>query len=95
MELIRMLNSEISMLKIQREIDSKVHENIQKSQRKFFIQEQMRVLQDEFGEDEASPELPKLKQEIEKAKMPKDVHEKAMEEFNKLKKTPQVTGIYQ
>jgi ATP-dependent Lon protease len=88
MELIRILNSEISMLKIEREIDSKVHDNIQKSQRKFFIQEQIKILQDELGEDEASPELAKLKQEIEKAKMPKEVHAKAIEEFNKLKKTP-------
>jgi ATP-dependent Lon protease len=88
MELIRILNSEISMLKIEREIDSKVHDNIQKSQRKFFIQEQIKILQDELGEDEAPPELAKLKQEIEKAKMPKEVHAKAVEEFNKLKKTP-------
>ena len=88
MELIRILNSEISMLKIEREIDSKVHDNIQKSQRKFFIQEQIKILQDELGEDEASPELAKLKQEIEKAKMPKEVKDKATEEFNKLKKTP-------
>lgn len=88
MELIRILNSEISMLKIEREIDSKVHDNIQKSQRKFFIQEQIKILQDELGEDEASPELAKLKQEIEKAKMPKEVKDKAIEEFNKLKKTP-------
>ncbi len=88
MEVIRILNSEISMLKIEREIDSKVHDNIQKSQRKFFIQEQIKILQDELGEDEASPELSKLKQEIEKAKMPKEIHAKAIEEFNKLKKTP-------
>ena len=88
MELIRILNSEISMLKIEREIDSKVHDNIQKSQRKFFIQEQIKILQDELGDDEASPELAKLKQEIEKAKMPKEIHAKAIEEFNKLKKTP-------
>ena len=88
MEVIRILNGEISMLKIEREIDSKVHDNIQKSQRKFFIQEQIKILQDELGEDEASPELAKLKQEIEKARMPKEVHAKAIEEFNKLKKTP-------
>jgi ATP-dependent Lon protease len=91
MELIRILNSEISMLKIEREIDSKVHDNIQKSQRKFFIQEQIKILQDELGEDEASPELAKLKQEIEKARMPKEVHAKAVEEFNKLKKTPSMS----
>jgi len=87
-ELSRILTTEIDILKIEREIDTKVQDNIQKSQRKFFIQEQIRILQDELGEDEASPELAKLKDEILKAKMPADVQEKAMEEFNKLKKTP-------
>jgi len=89
LELIRMLSSEIDVLKIQKDIDSKVHESIQKSQRRFLLQEQMRVLQDELGEEEAaSPELLKLKKQLDEAKMPKEVNEKAMEEFNKLKKTP-------
>jgi len=87
-ELSKILTTEIDILKIEREIDTKVQDNIQKSQRKFFIQEQIRILQDELGEDEASPELAKLKEQIQKAKMPKEVEEKGMEEFNKLKKTP-------
>jgi ATP-dependent Lon protease len=87
-ELIRILNSENDVLKIEKEIDTKVHDNIAKSQRKFFIQEQIRILQDELGDEESSPELLKLKEDIRKAKMPKQVEEKAMEEFGKLKKTP-------
>ncbi len=87
-ELSKILTTEIDILKIEREIDTKVQDNIQKSQRKFFIQEQIRILQDELGDDEASPELAKLKEQLQKAKMPKEVEEKAMEEFNKLKKTP-------
>lgn len=87
-ELTKILSSEIALLKIQKEIDTKVHDQIQKSQRKFFIQEQIRVLQDELGEEESSPELMKLRQDIEKAKMPKEVKQKALEEFGKLKKTP-------
>ncbi|HET9132079.1 MAG TPA: LON peptidase substrate-binding domain-containing protein, partial [Terriglobia bacterium] len=87
-ELSKILTKEVDILKIEREIDGKVQDNIQKSQRKFFIQEQIRILQDELGDEEASPELVKLKDQILKAKMPKDVQEKALEEFNKLKKTP-------
>jgi ATP-dependent Lon protease len=87
-ELIRILNSENDVLKIEKEIDSKVHDNIAKSQRKYFIQEQIKILQDELGDDEASPELAKLREDIKKAKMSKLAEEKAMEEFNKLKKTP-------
>ena len=87
-ELIKILNSENDILKIEKEIDSKVHDNIAKSQRRFFIQEQIRILQDELGEDESSPELAKLRDEIKSAKMPATVEQKAIEEFTKLKKTP-------
>ncbi|MBM4174842.1 MAG: endopeptidase La [Ignavibacteria bacterium] len=88
-ELIKILKSEIDVLKIEKEIDLKVQENIQKTQRKFLIQEQIRILQDELGEEEdSSPENQKLRDKIKKAKMPKEVEEKALEELNKLKKTP-------
>jgi ATP-dependent Lon protease len=87
-ELIRILNSENDVLKIEKDIDSKVHDNIAKSQRKYFIQEQIRILQDELGDDDASPELAKLREDIKKAKLPKGAEEKALEEFGKLKKTP-------
>jgi ATP-dependent Lon protease len=88
-EIIRILNSEIEILKIEKEIEGKVQENIAKTQRKFIIQEQIRILQDELGEEEeSSPEFVKLKEKIDKARMPKLVREKAIEEFNKLKKTP-------
>jgi len=88
-EIIRILNSEIDILKVEKEIESKVQENIAKTQRKFIIQEQIRILQEELGEEEeGTPEFSKLKDRIEKAKMPKIVLEKVLEEFSKLKKTP-------
>src|SRR3990170_1860697 len=88
-EVIKILNSEIDILKIEKEIDNKVQENIAKTQRKFIIQEQIKILQDELGEDEdTSPEFAKLREQIKKAKMPKEAEAKAMEELNKLKKTP-------
>lgn len=91
-EVIKVLNSEIDILKIEKEIDNKVQENISKSQRKFIIQEQIKILQDELGEDEdASPEFAKIRDQIKKAKMSKDVEAKAIEELNKLKKTPSMS----
>jgi len=87
-EVIKILNSEIDILKIEKEIDNKVQENIAKTQRKFIIQEQIKILQDELGdEDDNSPEFQKLKEKIKKAKMPGEAEAKAIEEFNKLKKT--------
>ena len=88
-EIIKILTSEIEILRIEKEIENKVQENITKTQRKFIIQEQIRILQDELGdEEESSPEFSKIKEQILKAKMPKAVQEKAIEELNKLKKTP-------
>ena len=88
-EVIKILNSEIDILRIEKEIDNKVQENIAKTQRKFIIQEQIKILQDELGdEDDINPEFSKLKNQIKKAKMPKEAEDKAMEELNKLKKTP-------
>ncbi len=87
--LIKILSSEIDILKVEKEIENKVQENITKTQRKFIIQEQIRILQEELGEEEEiSPEFVKLKERIQKAKMPKAAREKAIEELNKLKKTP-------
>lgn len=88
-EVIKLLNSEIDILKIEKEIDGKVQENIGKTQRKFIIQEQIKILQDELGEDEDSnSEINKLRDKIKKAKMPKLANDAAMEELNKLQKIP-------
>ncbi len=88
-EVVKILTSELDILQVEKEIEKKVQENIAKTQRKFIIQEQIRILQDELGEEEAiSPEFQKLFEKIKKARMPKEIEEKAIEEFNKLKKTP-------
>ncbi len=88
-ELIAQLTAEIDVLKLEKDIDQRVQETIQKAQRRYLIQEQIRALQQELGEEaEASPELAKLKEAIEAAKMPEVVKAKAYEEFEKLKKIP-------
>lgn len=88
-EILKILNSEIDILKIEKEIETKVHENISKAQRKYLIQEQIRILNEELGEEEdVTSDFDKLKSKIENAKMPKEAKEKAMEELTKLKKIP-------
>jgi len=88
-EVIKILNSEIDILKIEKEIDNKVQENIAKTQRKFIIQEQIKILQDELGDEEdGSPEFVKIREQIKKAKMSEEAQNKSFEELNKLKKTP-------
>lgn len=97
LELGQLLAGEIELLKLEEEIDVKVTDSIQKHQRKYFIQEQIRALQKELGEDEeymSSPELAKIQEAIEKAGMPEAVLAKAMEEFDHLKKTPPMSPEY-
>jgi ATP-dependent Lon protease len=94
LELARILSGEIDILKLEQEIDTKVHDTIQRSQRKYYIQEQIKILQDELGEEEISPELLKIKEAIEQAGMPDQAREKSEEELNKLKKIPTMSPEY-
>lgn len=88
-EVINILSSELEILQVEKDIEAKINQSMQKNQRKFIVQEQIRILQDELNEeDETDPEFVKLKDSIRKSKMPKEVKAKAMEEFNKLKKIP-------
>ncbi len=94
-EIIKILKSEIDILRIEKEIDGKVQENIARSQRKFIILEQIKILQDELGEEEdINSDYYKLKEKIKKAKMPKIANDKAMEELNKMKKMSSMSPEY-
>lgn len=88
-EMINLLGSEIEIFKVEKDIETKINQSMQKNQRRFIVQEQIRILQDELNdEDETDPDFLKLKEAIQKSKMPKDVKDKAIEEFQKLKKIP-------
>jgi ATP-dependent Lon protease len=92
LELIRILKEEIEVLKLEQEIDTKVQDTIQKSQRQFLIQEQIRALQTELEEEgEMSPELAKIAEGIREAGMPAEVEARAFEELEKLRKTPMMS----
>ncbi|MBS1904598.1 MAG: endopeptidase La [Bacteroidetes bacterium] len=85
-----LLASEIEILKLEQDIDQKVQSSIQKSQRKYFLQEQIRLLQQELGDDvlEEHPELGKLVVQLREARLPELAQKKADEELERLKKTP-------
>jgi len=93
--LTQILTSEIEMLKLEEEIGEKVSHSIHNTQKKYFIQEQIKALQKELGEDEEyTPELKIIKEAIEKARLPKHAKEKAIEEYERLKKTPTMSPEY-
>jgi ATP-dependent Lon protease len=94
-EIIYLLSSELEVLNIEKDIDAKVQAEMQKNQRRFIVQEQIKILQEELGEGyESDPELIKMREDIEKARMPEAIKAKAMEEFNKMKKTPPMSPDY-
>jgi ATP-dependent Lon protease len=94
-QLTQLLVSEIEMLKLEEEIGVKVNDSIHQNQKKYYIQEQIRALQKELGdEEEYSPELQVIKEAIEKSGMHQQAREKADEEFERLKKTPTMSPEY-
>ena len=97
-ELAAILATELEILEIKNHLDGEVRDRITKSQREFFLQEQMRVIKQELGELEDLPEnLGGLAQQVADAKMPKEAHEKAMTELEKLQQmhptSPEATVI--
>ncbi len=89
-ELIKILLREIEFLKLKMEIEERVREEIKKSQKQYFLQQEIKELQKELGGEEGD-EFAILEEKIKKAGMPKDVREKALAELNKLKRTPMVS----
>ena len=84
--LVGLMGSEIDMLKIERKIRGRVKTQMEKSQREYYLNEQMKAIQKELGElDEAPDEITSLEKGIKEAGMPKEAQEKAMTELGKLK----------
>ncbi|MDE0679733.1 MAG: endopeptidase La [Gammaproteobacteria bacterium] len=84
--LVGLMGSEIDMLKIERKIRGRVKTQMEKSQREYYLNEQMKAIQKELGElDEAPDEIASLEKGIKEAGMTKEAQEKAMTELGKLK----------
>ena len=85
-QVLGIIEGEIDMLQIERRIRGRVKQQMDKSQREYYLNEQMKAIQKELGEmDDVLDELGELEVKIEQAGMPKDVKEKAVSELNKLK----------
>ncbi len=80
------LEGEIDILQIEKRIRGRVKQQMEKSQREYYLNEQMKAIQKELGDlDEAPNEFEELARKIETAGMPKEVKAKATAELNKLK----------
>lgn len=84
--LIGLVEGEIDVQQIEKRIRSRVKTQMEKSQREYYLNEQMKAIQKELGESEDAPnEIEELAKKIAEAKMPKSVETKAKNELNKLK----------
>ncbi len=84
--LIGLVEGEIDVQHIEKRIRSRVKTQMEKSQREYYLNEQMKAIQKELGDSEDAPnEIEELSKKIAEAKMPKAVETKAKNELNKLK----------
>ncbi len=80
------LAEEIEILEIEHSIDNEVRERLQKSQKDFYLHEQMRVIREELGEEENDSEIEDLEEKVKKSGMSAEAMKKATEELKKLGK---------
>lgn len=85
-KLLIIIENEIDIINVEKKIGKKLRESVDKSQREYYIREQIKVLQEEIGEyDEDKKEISKYEERIKKSKLPKHVKEKAESELSRLK----------
>ena len=83
-EFLNLLVQEIEIAKVEKTIAEKVKINVEKSQREYYLREQLKAIHSELGDDE--DELENLKQRILDKKMPSEVEEKALKELSRMDK---------
>lgn len=84
--LMTMMESEIDLLQVEKRIRNRVKKQMEKSQREYYLNEQMKAIQKELGEmDDVPDEFEVLKRKIDEAQMPTEAKEKVEAELQKLK----------
>lgn len=83
--LLNLLEAEIDILQVEKRIRGRVKRQMEKSQREYYLNEQVKAIQKELGEQDENAELEELEKRIVDAKMPKEALDKANAEMKKLK----------
>jgi len=87
--IITFLNNEKEVIQLERKIGQRVKQSMERTQKEYYLREQMKAIQKELGDKEGkSSEIDKLKEKIEKAGMPDHVFEAAMKELDRYEKLP-------
>lgn len=89
------LAHQLEVLELSHKIQGRVRESIDKNQREYFLQEQLKAIQNELGQkDLRTEELRLIGQNIAKARMPKNVEDEALRELDRLSKIPPASPEY-
>ena len=84
--LLGLMDAEIDVFQVEKRIRGRVKKQMEKSQREYYLNEQMKAIQKELGDmDDAPNEVDELQARIDQARMPEEAREKALTELNKLK----------
>jgi ATP-dependent Lon protease len=83
--LLGQLEAEIDILQVEKRIRGRVKRQMEKSQREYYLNEQVKAIQKELGEGEEGADLEEMEKRIKAARMPKDARHKAEAELKKLK----------
>jgi ATP-dependent Lon protease len=89
-----LLNREIQRINLGEKIQTEVQDEISKSQREYYLREQMKAIRRELGEEDESAELSELEEKIKAAKMSEEAEKVALKELDRLSKIPPQSPEY-
>ena len=84
-KLLEFMNSELAMIEVENKIKSRVKQQMEKSQKEYYLNEQMKAIQKELNDGDEEDEISALKKRIQHAKLSKEAKDKAFAELRKLK----------
>jgi ATP-dependent Lon protease len=84
-KVLALMESEISVLQVEKRIRTRVKRQMEKTQREYYLNEQMKAIQKELGDEEGKDELAEIEEKIKKTKLSKEAREKATHELKKLR----------
>src|ERR1700739_855294 len=84
-KVLGMMESEISVLQVEKRIRTRVKRQMEKTQREYYLNEQMKAIQKELGDEEGKDELAEIKEKNKRTKLSKEARDKATHELKKLR----------
>jgi ATP-dependent Lon protease len=92
-KLIGIIAAQVQIYGIEKEIEGRIHEQVTKQQKEFYLNERMKAIQKELGRDpQMLSDLEELEKKIKEAKMSKEAEEKALRELDRLKQMPPMSA---